>query len=228
MDGTVSEISMILMAFALGVRHGFDLDHLATIDAITRTIRHQRNVANMVGILFSLGHGLVVTIVSVIIGSGLIRAHVPEWLDGVGNWISIFFLIFFGLLNFWNLFHNPSQPTLPVGIRSLLAKKIVRVQHGPLMIAAIGALFALSFDTISQIALFSIAAAMVSGWLFAGILGLFFMVGMMVSDGLNGFLVSVLIQRTDTVSFCVSRCLGWTISLFSFGIGCVGLWKIFQ
>ena len=219
---------MVCMALALGIRHGFDLDHLATIDAITRTVRHQSILSNMVGFLFSLGHGLVVTFVSVIIGSGLLQAHVPVWLEGVGNWISIFFLIFFGLINFWNLFHNPAQPTLPIGVRSYLARKIVGRKHGPCMIAFIGALFALSFDTISQIALFAISASLVSGWMFSGVMGLFFMVGMMASDGLNGFFVSVLIQRADRVSLCVSQCLGWTVSLFSFSVGCANLWKIMQ
>ena len=70
---------MMTTAFLLGLRHGLDLDHLATIDAITRTV--QGNLSKMVGFLFSLGHGLVVTIVSLVIGSGLMQTHIPEWLD---------------------------------------------------------------------------------------------------------------------------------------------------
>ena len=216
------------MALILGIRHGFDLDHLATIDAITRTVRDNRILSKLVGFLFSLGHGFVVICVSVIIGGGLIQAHIPEWFEGLGNWISILFLLVFGLLNLWNLFQNPLHPTLPVGIRSFLAKRLVSKQYTPALILMIGALFALSFDTISQIALFSISASLVSGWVFSGILGFSFMLGMMLSDGLNGLLVSSLIQRADKASRILSRSLGFTISLFSLTIGFIGLWKMVQ
>ena len=261
---------MILVALSLGIRHGFDVDHLATIDAIARIVRDNRLVSKLTGVLFSLGHGLVVTIASVIIGSGLVQSHIPQWLDGLGNWISIFFLLVFGFLNFWNLFRpqatfSPSpvivredgrtqgassycndqaiqemddrwqrelqasvQPMLPVGIRSYLAQKIMRKNYGPLLIAGIGALFALSFDTISQIALFSISASLLSGWIFSGVLGVFFMLGMMISDGFNGLIVSTLIQRADSTSIRLSRGLGYVISLFSLATGIIGIWKIIQ
>lgn len=64
---------LISTALLLGMRHGFDLDHLATIDAITRTVRYKPSLSRMVGFLFSLGHGLVVIIVSLIIGGGLFQ-----------------------------------------------------------------------------------------------------------------------------------------------------------
>lgn len=227
MEGSDSWGWMICMAVALGVRHGFDLDHLATIDAVARTVRDNRVLSKMVGCLFSLGHGLVVTLLSLIIGSGLMKAHTPQWLEGVGNWISIFFLCVFGFLNLWSVFQQTSgAAAFPAGARSFLAKKILNEKISPGAIAVIGALFAFSFDTFSQIALFSISASMMSGWFFSGILGISFTVGMMVSDGLNGLLVSALIQRVDGMSLALSRGLGLTISLFSLLTGFVGLMKI--
>lgn len=217
---------MIFMALTLGIRHGFDLDHLATIDALTRTIRDNRILSKMVGFLFSLGHGLVVILVSLIIGGGLIQSHVPEWLEGFGNWISIFFLVVFGALNLWNVFH--SSPSLPVGIRSFLVKKFSGKQTNSFLIMTIGALFAFSFDTFSQIALFSISASLTAGWLFSGIIGIVFMLGMIISDGLNGLFVSTLVQRADRTSQIFSRGLGLTISMFSLIIGLTGLVKILQ
>lgn len=228
MDEQNSCLWMILMALVLGVRHGFDLDHLATIDAMTRTVRENRGMSRIVGFLFSLGHGLVVMLISVVIGCGLIQAHVPEWFDGLGNWISVVFLLVFGVLNVWNLFQNPLEPMLPVGLRSFLAKKLACKTYTPWMIMLVGALFALSFDTISQIALFSISASLVSGWVLSLVLGLVFMLGMMLSDGLNGLLVSVLIQRADRASLILSRGLGATISIFSITVGGLGLMKIVQ
>jgi len=226
MDANTSWIVLVFMALTLGIKHGFDLDHLATIDAITRTVRENRFLSKLVGVLFSLGHGLVVTLISLIIGSGLLQSHIPEWLDGFGQWISIIFLFVFGMLNLYNIFQNPFNQNMPVGIKSFLVKKLNAKKFNPLMIMSIGALFAFSFDTFSQIALFSISASLLSGWLFSGVLGLFFMLGMMVSDGINGLIVSALIQRADKISILVSRGLGLTICLFSLVIGSMSLYEI--
>lgn len=223
-----SGLLLILMAFTLGLRHGFDLDHLATIDAMTRTVRDHPRLSRWVGVLFSLGHGLVVTLISLIIGSGLMQAHVPEWLDSFGSWVSILFLFVFGILNLWNIFQNPSKSALPLGLKSLLARKLTSKTCNPVSIILIGALFAFSFDTISQVALFSISASLVAGWFFSGILGIFFTLGMMASDGLNGLFVSALIQRADKFSLFLSRSLGLTISMFSLILGLIGVYKMFQ
>ena len=84
------------MVFLLGVRHGFDLDHLATIDSITRTVKSQVRLSKFVGVLFSLGHGVVVILMTLVIASGLVRLTTPAWLDAMGSWISIIFLFIFG------------------------------------------------------------------------------------------------------------------------------------
>lgn len=204
------DISMIGMALILGIRHGLDLDHLATIDAITRTVS-DRYLARLVGFLFSLGHGLVVTLISLLIGGGLLGAKVPEWLDHFGKGVSLFFLITFGLLNLWTL---SSQAAIPTGMKAQLVKKLMK-KNNPATIMMIGALFAFSFDTFSQIALFSLSATLMSGWLFSGILGVVFTMGMMITDGCNGLFVSTLIQRADGASLILSRGLGIAITLFS-------------
>lgn len=226
MDGDSSSIWMIFMAITLGLRHGLDLDLLATIDAITRAVRNRRYLSKMNDFLFTLGHGFVVILISLIIGSGLMKAHTPSWLEGFGNWISIFFLIVFGLLNLWNVLQRPSQSALPEGVGSLFVKKFISKKYNPSLIILIGALFALSFDTFSQIALFSITASLMSGWLFSAILGIFFTLGMMISDGFNGLFVSALIQRADGMSLVLSRSLGLAISFFSLITGIIGLIKI--
>ncbi len=208
------------MVFALGARHGFDLDHLATIDSITRTVKENRRLSKWVGILFSLGHGLVVIIMSLIIGSGFIQTRSPLWLERFGNWISIVFLFAFGLLTFWNIL--PNSQLLPTGLRALLFRKIAGEKFNPFLIILIGALFAFSFDTFTQVALFSISVS-VAGCFFSILLGLVFMLGMMASDGLNGFFVSSLIQRADKKSASVSRVIGLLIGSFSLILGISGL-----
>ena len=86
---------LFCMAFLLGIRHGFDLDHLATIDSITRTLKENARLSKFVGLLFSLGHGLVVIVMCIIIGSGFIQTQSPHWLEACGQWISIVFLLLF-------------------------------------------------------------------------------------------------------------------------------------
>lgn len=225
-DASNSAIVLIPMAYLLGLRHGFDLDHLATIDAITRTVRDKKFLSGATGFLFSLGHGLVVVIVSLIIGTGIVQSQVPLWLDSLGKAISIFFLFAFGFLNLWNILRNPTEPAMPFGVKSFLTRKLSSHFSNPFTIMLIGALFALSFDTFSQIALFSLSASVLAGWAFSGVLGMFFTIGMMTSDGLNGLFVSKIIQRADTVSLVFSRSLGLAIALFSLIIGAISLMNL--
>ena len=228
MDANTSTFLLISIALTLGIKHGFDLDHLATIDAIAGVVRDNRFLSKMVGIFFSLGHGIVVVFVSLIIGSGLMESHIPEWLNGFGRWISVVFLLLFGGINLVSVFRNPSHQTTPIGIKSFLATKLRIKKYNAWVIMSIGALFACSFDTFSQIALFSISGSLFSGWALPGILGLSFTAGMMLSDGLNGLLVAALIQRSDGMSTSISRTLGLTISMFSLGIGFMGLFDILR
>jgi len=80
-------------------------------------------------------------------------------------------------------------------------------------------LFALSFDTFTQVALFSISATYWSGWLVTLSLGFLFMLGMMTSDGLNGLLIASIIQRADQRSHKISTVLGVCIGVFSLYLG---------
>jgi high-affinity nickel-transport protein len=55
---------LIALVFALGLRHGFDPDHLVAIDGLTRSSARVRpGVSRWSGLFFSLGHGAVVTLV---------------------------------------------------------------------------------------------------------------------------------------------------------------------
>lgn len=218
---------MILIALGLGLRHGLDLDHLATIDAIARSARKNRAVSKMAGFLFSLGHGIIVTAISVILGAGLVELHVPEWLEGFGAWVSIFFLCLFGFLNLWSVFQKNSA-AMPKGLQSYIAQKVMGKKFNPALVVGIGALFAFSFDTVSQVGLFAISATLMSGWLFSGLLGLLFTLGMMITDGCNGLFVAALIQRADKKSQLLSRILGAAIAGFSLGIGFFGLMNLFK
>ena len=54
-------IPLLILTFVLGMKHGFDANHLATIDGLTRyNARSNPYLARFCGTLFSLGHGAVV------------------------------------------------------------------------------------------------------------------------------------------------------------------------
>jgi nickel/cobalt transporter (NiCoT) family protein len=55
--------STLVVAFALGVRHGTDPDHLTAIDGMARIRPRPTN-----GLLFAIGHGLVVTMLAAGVG----------------------------------------------------------------------------------------------------------------------------------------------------------------
>jgi high-affinity nickel-transport protein len=51
------------LVFLLGLRHGFDPDHLVAINGLTRC--NQNDTRGWCGLYFSLGHGVVVTLVGI-------------------------------------------------------------------------------------------------------------------------------------------------------------------
>lgn len=222
-----SGIILLPMALALGIRHGFDLDHLSVIDSMTRTLPSNYYYSKIIGVLFSLGHGVVVIIASLIIGSGLLAAQFPLWLDSVGGFISIFFLIIFGIATFCSVLKRSKHKIVKTSLSRLIADYILKKHNNPFIVMVVGALFAISFDTFSQIALFSLAASEFAGVLFAGMLGIAFTFGMMLTDGLNGWIASTIIQRADLFSLNISRLLGLLISFFSLSVAFTNLFKMY-
>jgi high-affinity nickel-transport protein len=86
----------------------------------------------------------------------------------------------------------------------------------------IGAAFALSFDTISQAALFSLTGAHLAGWPFSVALGLLFTLGMMTTDGVNGVWVATMVQRADRRARVASRVMGLSIAFLGIAIAGLG------
>lgn len=61
-------IGLALLAYGLGVRHGFDVDHITAIDNVTRKLLHSGKRASGTGFFFSLGHSTVVLFTAAILG----------------------------------------------------------------------------------------------------------------------------------------------------------------
>ncbi len=219
-------MGLVLLVFILGLKHGMDPDHLATIDGLTRfNALHRPRVSRWSGFLFSLGHGAVVTLVAGIVAVAAGEWSAPVWLEDVGAWISILFLLALGAVNLRAVFRAaPGEVVRTIGIKGRWLGRLSQASH-PVVIAAVGAAFALSFDTISQAALFSLTASHVAGWLFAMAMGLVFMLGMMVTDTVNGLWVARLLGRADRRALVASRVLSLSIGLLSILIAGLGLAK---
>jgi high-affinity nickel-transport protein len=212
-------LALAALVFVLGLKHGLDPDHLVAIDGLTRfNNQGDRRLARWCGALFSLGHGAVVILVAVAVGLATERWIVPAWLDDLGAWISVTVLVLLGLLNLRAVVATPAEHVVrPVGLRGRLFDRLTRTSH-PGAIALVGALFALSFDTLSQAALFAVTASQLGGWLPALALGLVFMVGMTLADGANGLWIASLLRSADARARIASRVLGLAVAGLSLGI----------
>lgn len=220
---------LIALAFVLGLKHGMDADHLATIDGLTRlnTLAGRTRLARWCGFLFSLGHGAVVCSVAVVASIVFHHSSVPSWLDDTGTWVSAFFLTLLGILNLYAVFSTPAHEMVQmVGIKGRWLGKLSSASN-PALVALVGALFALSFDTLSQAALFSVTATHFGGMPYALLLAVCFMIGMMVTDAANGLWISHLLRRADVSARIASRIMGVTVAVLSLAVAGLGLSRRF-
>jgi high-affinity nickel-transport protein len=220
---------LVALAFVLGMKHGMDADHLATIDGLTRfnAAAGRTRLARMCGFLFSLGHGLVVCAAAVGASFLFRRGTVPEWMNDVGALVSAFFLLSLGALNLHAALSTPRHEMVQmVGLKGRMLGKLRHAGH-PALIAVVGALFAFSFDTLTQAALFSAASAQVGGVTSALLLAGCFMGGMMVTDAANGLWISHLLRRADATARIASRIMAISVAVLSLAVAALGLSRRF-
>ena len=219
--------ALAALVFLLGLKHGFDADHLAAIDGLTRyNARERRPFARYCGALFSLGHGLVVVTIAIAVGLASERWSAPEWLELSGAWISIGFLTLIGIVNLRAVLGAaPHEVVAPVGIKGRFLGRLNQAGR-PWSVALVGSLFALSFDTISQSALFALTAAQFGGLEHALTLGLLFVLGMLVTDGINGLWISRLIARADQIAVIASRVMGLAVSSVALLVAAFGVARL--
>jgi nickel/cobalt transporter (NiCoT) family protein len=218
---------LLLLVFLLGIKHGVDPDHLATIDGLTRfNLAARPLLARWAGCLFSLGHGLVVMGVAAAVALSADAWSPPGWLELVGAWISIVFLLALAALNLAAVVRAPADSVArPAGLKGRWLGRLTETSH-PVVIASIGAAFAISFDTLGQAAVFSLSASQAAGWLFAVVLGVVFTGGMLVTDGANGLWVAGMLARADRRARIASRVLGLSVAFLALSIAALGLAKL--
>jgi high-affinity nickel-transport protein len=228
MTPAVDALGLAALVFALGVKHGFDPDHLVAIDGFARSSsRNRPRLARRVGLYFSLGHGAIVTLVGLAVALYARQWQAPGWLDPLGAAISIAVLLFLGTMNLFMVWRaSPGERLVPVALRGRWFSERFSGASHPVMIAAVGAAFALSFDTVSHAVVFSLSGATAAGWLFALVLGLVFTLGMVLTDTLNGWWVARMVQRADARAAAASRWMSVAVGALCLGIAAAGLSRI--
>ena len=219
--------ALCALVFLLGLRHGFDADHLAAIDGMTRmSARQGRPHTRYCGALFSLGHGIVVLAIALTVASLQSQWQPPSWLDATGACISIAFLLLIGMANLRAaIFAAPGRVVELVGVKGRLLAPMMQARR-PRGAALVGALFALSFDTISQSALFAMTAAQFGGLVHALTLALLFVLGMLAADGLNGWWIARLLARADETAALASRVMSVAVAAASLLVAAFGIGKL--
>lgn len=219
--------ALCALVFLLGMRHGLDADHLAAIDGLTRvSARRRQGHSRYCGALFSMGHGIVVLSIAMLAGLLGAKWVPPGWFEVLGGGIPIGFLLLIGVVNLRAVLRAPADAPVPVqGVRGQFVDRLLgpaERRSGPGAVLGIGALFALSFDTLSQSALFAVMAVQFGGVAHALTLGLLFVLGMLVSDGANGWWISRLIDRTDRLAIVASRTMTLAVACVSLLVAAIG------
>ena len=111
-SGTLVTLGVGLTAYALGVRHAFDADHIAAIDNTTRRLLERGKPANTVGFWFSLGHSTIVVVLCILLTLGITAigtsladdsSALRTWTGIIGPSVSGAFLLIIAAINIASL-----------------------------------------------------------------------------------------------------------------------------
>jgi high-affinity nickel-transport protein len=204
-----------LVAYAFGLRHGVDADHIVAIDNTTRKLLQDGQRPFTVGTWFSLGHSAIVFILTValVVGTRVVVADPAVQSAGqiIGLAVSATFLIVIGLVNvlivvgIYRVFVELNKGNQKLnaaelevllnkrGVLNRLFRPLFGLIRKPWHIFPVGVLFGLGFDTATEIALIAIAVGIgvsstVPIWTIL-ILPLMFTCGMVFVDTTDGVIM---------------------------------------
>ena len=169
-----------LLAYSFGLRHAVDADHIAAIDNVTRKLMQEGKRPVTVGFFFAAGHSAVVIAMTaaIAIATHAVQSRFESFRafgDVVSTVVSALFLFVIAvaniliLISIWRTFRavrhgaalNDDDFDLLLNKRGFLAR-LFRPLFGLVRrswhMLPIGFLFGLGFDTVTEVALFGIAA----------------------------------------------------------------------
>jgi high-affinity nickel-transport protein len=206
-------IGTAVLAYSLGLRHAIDADHIAAIDNVTRKLMQEGKRPVAVGFFFALGHSTVVVVASLAVA--LTANAVSDQLAGyreiggiIGTSASALFLLLIAIANIivlrgvYRTFRlvERGQIVTEEDIDALLQQRgwlarlfrpLFRFVSQSWHLYPIGLLFALGFETASEISLFGLSAQAsnaVSSWSLL-IFPALFAAGMTLVDTSDGVLM---------------------------------------
>jgi nickel/cobalt transporter (NiCoT) family protein len=202
---------LAITAYILGIRHGFDADHIAAIDNTTRKLLHDGRRPLTVGTWFSLGHSTIVCamIVGLVVATEFIARQYAAFASVgavLGTLISGLFLFLIGIINViivaevYRMFRGVRDGTLDQtalddqmnrrGFLNRIFGRFFRIVREPWQIYPIGVLFGLGFDTATEVLIIGltivVAGSGIPLWAVL-FLPLLFTCGMVLSDTTDGF-----------------------------------------
>ena len=206
------------LAYAFGLRHAFDADHISAIDNTTRKLLQEGKKPLGVGFFFSLGHSTVVFLIALALGfatqfvvSNLISANGQlKSLGGlIGTGVSGVFLLLIGVLNLIILLdivrlfrrmragehdrQSLERELVAGGLLTRLFGRLFKLITHSWQMYLVGFLFGLGFDTASEISFLAISAGAAAQHIpiYALIsLPLIFAAGMSLMDTADGAFMS--------------------------------------
>ena len=193
------------LAGLLGFRHGFDADHIAVVDGMTRSRQLHGNywTARLVGLQFAAGHSATILVAALLMfGQG---AALPSWLDGLGVAISVALLLVIAVSHLAHALTPANGAVRPLGPMAALLFRITGRELHP---ALVGVAFAFSLDSLAQAAFFASHGGSVNASGGIGAVALLagaFGAGMMLADAGNGLLLAWFAHRSDRLAQQASR-----------------------
>jgi high-affinity nickel-transport protein len=207
-------VGTAFLAYAFGLRHAVDADHIAAIDNVTRKLMQDGKRPVAVGLFFSLGHSTVVVLASaaVALTASALQDRFNEFkLVGgtIGTLISATFLFLVAAANFvillsvYRTFREVRRGGAFVeedlnrllaqrGFLGRLFRPLFRLVSGSWHMYPLGFLFGLGFDTATEIGVLGISAAEASKGLPIWSIMVFpalFTAGMSLIDTTDGMLM---------------------------------------
>lgn len=174
-------LSTALLTYVFGLRHAVDPDHIAAIDNVTRKLMQAGQRPVSVGLWFALGHSTVVVAAAAAVAlatTSLLTASDEFRRLGnlIGTSVSAGFLIVIGLVNLvvllgvWRSFRQVRRTGRYVeadldgmlagqGFLARLLRPLFRLITRSWHMYPLGFLFALGFDTATEVSLFGLSAA---------------------------------------------------------------------
>jgi nickel/cobalt transporter (NiCoT) family protein len=177
-------VGTAFLAYAFGLRHAVDADHIAAIDNVTRTLMQEGKKPVGVGLFFSLGHSSVVVLASAAIAltAGALQGRFEAFKEvggTIGTLVSALFLFLVAGVNFiilmsvYRTFQEVRRGGAFVeddlnhllnqrGFLGRFFRPMFRLVTRSWHMYPLGLLFGLGFDTASEIGLLGISAAQAS------------------------------------------------------------------